>query len=82
MAQESSDSKLSGDSSRPWDKWIPPLLVIGSVLRSVETGPGSHDISIAFIGSNREIRNEISSYLIRHLQDAPSPAFTPPQGTL
>ncbi|MBW2521886.1 MAG: diguanylate cyclase [Deltaproteobacteria bacterium] len=59
-----------------------PLLVIGSVLRSEKTGPGSHDISIAFIGSNREIRNEISSYLIRHLQDAPSPAFTPPQATL
>ena len=32
MAQESSDSKLSGGSSRPWDNWIPPLLVIGIVV--------------------------------------------------
>jgi len=48
-----------------------PLLVIGSVLRSEKTTSGSHEISVSFIESDRVSRNEISSYLIKHLKDIP-----------
>jgi diguanylate cyclase (GGDEF)-like protein len=49
-----------------------PLLLIGTVIRSEKTDTGSHDISVAFIDSDKFIRNEISSYLIRHLEDTPA----------
>ena len=52
-----------------------PLLLIGTVIRSEKTGSGSHDISVAFIDSDKYIRNEISSYLIRHLEEAPAPSL-------
>jgi len=56
-----------------------PLLVIGTVLRSEKTESGNHDVSIAFIDSDRVIRNEISSYLIRHLKDIPAHSLTTTQ---
>jgi diguanylate cyclase (GGDEF)-like protein len=59
-----------------------PLLVIGSVLRSEKTKTGSHDISVAFIDSDRVIQNEISSYLIKHLKDVPEPSLTATQVAL
>ena len=46
-----------------------PLLVIGTVVRSEKTGSGSYEISIAFIDSDKVIKNEISSYMIKHLKD-------------
>jgi Tfp pilus assembly protein PilZ len=49
-----------------------PLLVIGNVVRSEKTGSGSHDISVAFVDSDKVIRNEISSYLVKHLKDIPA----------
>lgn len=49
-----------------------PLLVIGTVVRSEKTGSGSYEISIAFIDSDKVIKNEISSYLIKHLKDIPA----------
>jgi diguanylate cyclase (GGDEF)-like protein len=48
-----------------------PLLLIGNVVRSEKTATGSHDISVAFIDSGIVIKNEISSYLIKHLKDIP-----------
>ncbi|KPJ97477.1 MAG: hypothetical protein AMJ60_11040 [Desulfobacterales bacterium SG8_35] len=48
-----------------------PLLVIGTVVRSEKTGPGIHDISVAFIDSDKTVRNEISSYLVKHLKNIP-----------
>ena len=50
-----------------------PLLVIGTVVRSVKTDTGSHDISIAFIGTDKVIKNEITSFLIKHLDDSTAP---------
>jgi diguanylate cyclase (GGDEF)-like protein len=47
------------------------LLLLGTVVRSEQTGSGSHDISVAFINSDKVMKNEISSYLIRHLTDIP-----------
>jgi hypothetical protein len=49
-----------------------PLLVIGTVVRSEETDEGNHEISIAFIDSDKVIKNEISSYLIKHLKEIPA----------
>jgi len=49
-----------------------PLLIIGTVVRSEKTDSGSHEISIAFIDSDKVIKNEISSYLIKHLKDIPA----------
>jgi diguanylate cyclase (GGDEF)-like protein len=51
------------------------LLLIGNVIRSEKTGSGSHHISVAFIDCSRVMKNEISTYLIRHLQDVPD--FSP-----
>lgn len=48
-----------------------PLLLIGNVVRSEKTGTGSNHISVAFIDSGIVVKNEISSYLIRHLKDTP-----------
>lgn len=50
-----------------------PLLIIGTVVRSKQMDSGNHEISIAFLDSDKIIRNEISSYLIKHLKDIPSP---------
>ena len=49
-----------------------PLLIIGTVVRSEKMDSGSHEISIAFIDSDKVIKNEISSYLIKHLKDIPA----------
>ena len=49
-----------------------PLLVIGTVVRSEKTESGSHEISVAFIDSDKVIKHEISSYLIKHLKDIPA----------
>jgi len=49
-----------------------PLLVIGTVVRSEKMAPDSYEISIAFIDSDKVIKNEISSYLIKHLKDMPA----------
>lgn len=49
-----------------------PLLVIGTVLRSEKTNTGSHEISVSFLESDKVSRNEISSYLIKHLKDIPT----------
>jgi diguanylate cyclase (GGDEF)-like protein len=49
-----------------------PLLLIGTVIRSEKTEAGRHDISVAFIDSDKLIKNEISSYLIRHLEETPA----------
>jgi diguanylate cyclase (GGDEF)-like protein len=59
-----------------------PLQVIGNVLRSEKTETGSHDISVAFIDSDRFIKNEISSYLIKHLTDIPTHSLTTTQAVL
>ena len=48
-----------------------PLLIIGTVVRSEKVGPDNHEISIAFLDSDKITRNEISSYLIKHLKDLP-----------
>ncbi len=46
-----------------------PLLVIGTVVHAKKTETDSHEISIAFIDSDKILKNEISSYLIKHLSD-------------
>ncbi len=45
------------------------LLVIGSVVRSEKTDSGNHDISVVFLDSDKGIKNEITSYLIKHLDN-------------
>lgn len=52
-----------------------PLLVIGTVVRSEELASGNHEISIAFLDSDKILKNEISSYLIKHLKDLPAEAL-------
>jgi hypothetical protein len=49
-----------------------PLLIIGTVIRSDKMESGNYETSIAFLDSDKVIRNEISSYLIKHLKDLPS----------
>jgi len=49
-----------------------PLLIIGTVVRSEEMEPGNHEISVAFLDSDKMLKNEISSYLIKHLKELPS----------
>ena len=56
-----------------------PLLVIGTVVRSEKTGSGSYEISIAFINSDKVIKNEISSYMIKHLKDITAHTITATQ---
>ena len=46
-----------------------PILVIGNVIREEKNESGSFDISITFIESDTMVKNEISSYLIKHLDD-------------
>ena len=48
-----------------------PLLIIGTVIRSEEMENGNHEISVAFLDSDKMLKNEISSYLIKHLKDLP-----------
>lgn len=50
------------------------LLIIGTVVRSEQTESNSHEISIAFIDSDKVLKNEISTYLIKHLKDIPAQA--------
>jgi len=45
------------------------LLVIGTVARSEKTDSGSHNISVSFVDSDKVIKNEISSYLIKNLDE-------------
>jgi diguanylate cyclase (GGDEF)-like protein len=49
-----------------------PILVIGKVIRVEKNESGNFDLSITFIESDSMVKNEISSYLIKHLED-----FTP-----
>jgi len=49
-----------------------PLLIIGTVIRSDKMESGNNLISVAFLDSDKMIKNEISSYLIRHLTNLPS----------
>lgn len=49
-----------------------PLLIIGTVGRSEKIESGNHEISVAFIDSDKVFKNEISSYLIKHLKDISS----------
>ena len=49
-----------------------PLLIIGTVIRSDKMESGNYETSIAFLNSDKVIKNEISSYLIKHLKDLPS----------
>ena len=49
-----------------------PLLIIGLVIRSDKMESGNYETSIAFLDSDKVIKNEISSYLIKHLKDLPS----------
>jgi hypothetical protein len=51
-----------------------PLLIIGTVGRSEEMESGNYEISIAFLDSDKGFKNEISSYLIKHLKELPSQA--------
>ena len=51
-----------------------PLLIIGTVGRSEEMESGNYEISIAFLDSEKGFKNEISSYLIKHLKDLPAQA--------
>ena len=46
-----------------------PILVIGNVIREEKNDSDKYDISIAFIESDTTLKNEISSYLIKHLED-------------
>ena len=48
-----------------------PLLIIGTVVRSEEMESGNHEISVSFLDSDKMLKNEISSYLIKHLKDLP-----------
>ncbi|MFC1843269.1 diguanylate cyclase [Thermodesulfobacteriota bacterium] len=48
-----------------------PLLIIGTVIRSDKTESSNYETSIAFLDSDKVVRNEISSYLIKHLKELP-----------
>jgi diguanylate cyclase (GGDEF)-like protein len=48
-----------------------PLLIIGTVIRSEEMESGNYEISVAFLDSDKMLKKEISSYLIKHLKDLP-----------
>jgi len=49
-----------------------PLLIVGTVVRSKKMDSGNHEISIAFLDSVKVMRNEISSYMLKHLKDLPT----------
>jgi diguanylate cyclase (GGDEF)-like protein len=49
-----------------------PLLIVGTVVRSKKIDSENHEISIAFLDSVKVMRNEISSYLLKHLKDLSS----------
>ena len=48
-----------------------PLIIIGTVVRSKEHEKGLHEISIAFLDSNKMLKDEISTYLIKHMKNLP-----------
>jgi diguanylate cyclase (GGDEF)-like protein len=57
-----------------------PILVIGNVIRVEKNDTGTFDTSITFIESDPTVKNEISSYLIKHLENfTPLPENTPTQ---
>ncbi|MDX1776753.1 MAG: diguanylate cyclase [Desulfobulbales bacterium] len=49
-----------------------PLLIIGTVVRSEKTDEDNYEISVAFLDSDKIIKNEISSYQIKHLKEIPA----------
>ena len=59
-----------------------PLLLIGTVVRSEKNDSGIHEISIAFVDADKTARNEISSYLIKHLKDLPAHSLKATQLTM
>jgi diguanylate cyclase (GGDEF)-like protein len=48
-----------------------PLLIIGTVIRSDKTESSNYETSIAFLDSDKLVKNKIASYLIKHLKDLP-----------
>jgi diguanylate cyclase (GGDEF)-like protein len=56
-----------------------PLLIIGTVGRSEKMESGNYEISVAFLDSDKVFKNEISSYLIKHLTDIPYQSLGAPQ---
>ena len=48
-----------------------PLLIIGTVIRSDKTKSSNYETSIAFLDSDKGVKNKIASYLIKHLKDLP-----------
>ena len=56
-----------------------PFLIIGTVGRSEKIDSGNHEISVAFIDSDKVFKNEISSYLIKHLKEIPYQSLGAPQ---
>ena len=46
-----------------------PLIIIGTVVRAKADDKGRHEISIAFLDSNRMLKDEISTYLIKHMKN-------------
>jgi len=53
--------KLALDSEKP-------LLIIGTVIRSDKMESSNYETSIAFLGSDKIVKKEISSYLVKHLK--------------
>jgi len=49
-----------------------PLLIIGTVVRSEKLAADNYETSVAFLDSDKIIKNEISSYLIKHLKEIPA----------
>ena len=56
-----------------------PLLIIGTVVRSEKTDGDNYEISVAFLDSDKIIKNEISSYLIKHLKEIPAHSLSTDQ---
>jgi diguanylate cyclase (GGDEF)-like protein len=46
-----------------------PILIIGNVTRVEENESGKYDISIIFLESDKMVKSEISSYLIKHFEE-------------
>jgi diguanylate cyclase (GGDEF)-like protein len=58
-----------------------PLLIIGTVIRSDKMESSNYETSISFFDSDKVIKNEISSYLTKHLKELPSEATDAPKTT-
>jgi diguanylate cyclase (GGDEF)-like protein len=48
-----------------------PLLIIGTVIRSDKMDSSKYETSIAFLDSDKVVKNEIASYLIKHFKELP-----------